>query len=323
MLSPSDGPFVDVVPYRGFAEAARGVTAFLHATVGLDLWLVTQVRDDRQVAVAASPATVVQPGMNIPWAEGFCTRMADGRGPRVAAVTAAVPAYAGLSFSPAFEVNAYLGVPIVRADGALLGTLCGFGSRPQPATLADHLPLVEQTARLLATVLDHEGAVVARQRTIERVIADSERDVLTGLLNRRGWERALAAEEARCARSGLPATVIVLDLDGLKQVNDSAGHAAGDDLLRRTAEVLQEDSRPTDVLARLGGDEFAVLVTATGSDPDDAGADAYVARLSGRLTAAEVPVSLGYAPRTGGLVQAWHRADAAMYDVKARRRLPR
>jgi diguanylate cyclase (GGDEF)-like protein len=322
-VSPVSGPVVDVTPYAGFPDAARGVVAFLHAAVGLDLWLVTQVRDDRQVAVAASPATLVRPGMGIPWAEGFCTRMADGRGPRVAAVTAAVPAYAGLGFGPAADVNAYLGVPLVRADGALYGTLCGFGLQPQPETLAAHLPLVEQAARLLATILEHEGAVVARQRTIERVIADSERDVLTGLLNRRGWERALAAEEARCARSGSPATVIVLDLDGLKEVNDSGGHAAGDELLRRTAEVLKENSRPSDVLARLGGDEFAVLVTATGSDPDDVGEHAYVARLSGRFAAAEVSVSLGYAPRSVGLVQAWHRADAAMYDAKARRRGPR
>jgi diguanylate cyclase (GGDEF)-like protein len=314
---------MDVVPYASFADAARGVTSFLHSAVGLDLWLVTQVQDDRQVAVAASPPTLVAPGMGIPWAEGFCSRMSDGRGPRVAAVTAEVPAYAGLGFGPARDVRAYLGVPLLRADGAIYGTLCGFGRQPQPATLADHLPLVEQAARLLSTVLEHEGAVVARERTLERVIADSERDVLTGLLNRRGWERALAGEEARCARSGSPATVIVLDLDGLKTVNDTQGHAAGDELLRRTAEVLVENSRPSDILARLGGDEFAVLVTATGSDPDELGDQAYVARLAGRLAAAEIAVSLGYAPRRAGLVQSWDRADAEMYAVKLRQRPPR
>src|SRR4051794_25105722 len=148
----ADDPLSGVAPFRDFAAAASGVLRFLHERVGLDLWLVTQVVGDRQVAVVARPQTLVAPGMGIPWAEGFCSRMVSGTGPRVASVTAAVPAYAGLSFGPAKRVSSYLGVPLVRFDGTLYGTLCGFGVRAQPPTLNRHLPLVEHTARLLSTV---------------------------------------------------------------------------------------------------------------------------------------------------------------------------
>jgi diguanylate cyclase len=318
----AEDPLAGVSPFGDFLSAANGVVQFLHARVGLDLWLVTRVVDDRQVAVAASPQTLVAPGTGIPWAEGFCSRMVSGRGPRVASVTAAVPAYAGLTFGPAKRVSAYLGVPLV-SSGGLYGTLCGFGVRAQPPTLNRHLPLVEHTARLLSTVLAQEGAVVARERRLDRVIQESERDVLTGVLNRRGWERAVRVEETRCRREGTGAVVLVLDLDDLKAVNDAAGHAAGDDYLRRTAAVLRENSRPSDVVARTGGDEFAVLVSQPPGRRDAAADAAYVARLADELAAADCPVSIGYAPRrTKGddVLAAWTRADGAMYEAKAERR---
>ncbi|HSP37795.1 MAG TPA: hypothetical protein VLR26_08580 [Frankiaceae bacterium] len=164
----------DVSPFADFASAASGVVSFLHARVGLDLWLVTQVVDDRQVAVAVQPSGLVAPGMGLPWAEGFCSRMVAGIGPRVASVTAAVPAYAGLSFGPAKRVSAYLGVPLLREDAGLYGTLCGFGLRAQPPSLSRHLPLVEHTARLLSTVLAQEVAVVECEQRLDRAIQHSE-----------------------------------------------------------------------------------------------------------------------------------------------------
>lgn len=322
----SEDPLGGIAPYPDFATAAEDVVKFLHSRVGLDLWMVTQIVDDQQVALVASPPQLAPPGTAIPWAEGFCSRMVSGRGPRVASVTAAVPDYAGLTFGPATRVSSYLGVPLLRSDAAVYGTVCGFGLRAAPPTLSRALPLVEQIARLLSTILALEGTAVARQELVDRAVAESERDVLTGLLNRRGWIRALGIEEARSQRSGNDATVLVLDLDGLKRVNDSRGHQAGDELLRRTADVLRGNSRPSDVLARTGGDEFAVLMVreATSSLEDFAGD--YAARLAGALAAADCPVSIGYSARSAadeGMVDAWTRADASMYEVKTRRRAGR
>jgi len=77
------------------------------------------------------------------------------------------------------------------------------------------------------------------------------------LLNRRAWEKSLAAEEARARRYGSPTCVLVIDIDELKQINDSLDHAQGDVLLRDAAKSLKTAVRQNDVVARIGGDEFA------------------------------------------------------------------
>jgi diguanylate cyclase (GGDEF)-like protein len=85
-------------------------------------------------------------------------------------------------------------------------------------------------------------------------------DQLTGLYNRRSGEQRLAQEISRAQRHGRPLTVLLMDLDGLKQVNDKHGHAAGDMVLKGFAERLQRAIRGSDLAVRLGGDEFMVLL---------------------------------------------------------------
>jgi diguanylate cyclase (GGDEF)-like protein len=85
-------------------------------------------------------------------------------------------------------------------------------------------------------------------------------DQLTGLYNRRSGEQRLVEEMSRARRHGRPLTVLVLDLDGLKQVNDKHGHAAGDLMLKTFAERLNRAIRGSDLAVRLGGDEFMILL---------------------------------------------------------------
>jgi diguanylate cyclase (GGDEF)-like protein len=85
-------------------------------------------------------------------------------------------------------------------------------------------------------------------------------DQLTGLYNRRSGEQRLAQEISRAQRHGRPLTVLLMDLDGLKQVNDKHGHAAGDSLLKGFADRLQRAIRGSDLAVRLGGDEFMALL---------------------------------------------------------------
>lgn len=94
-------------------------------------------------------------------------------------------------------------------------------------------------------------------------------DELTGLPNRRVFREALEREVARLSRGGQPFAVIMLDLDGLKQINDTLGHQAGDRAILETGEALSESLRATDLPARLGGDEMVVLLPET----DRAGAE--------------------------------------------------
>ncbi len=85
-------------------------------------------------------------------------------------------------------------------------------------------------------------------------------DPLTGLYNRRSGEQRLAEEIGRATRYERPLTLLLLDLDGLKQINDQFGHAAGDEALRTSAERLQRAIRGSDQAVRLGGDEFMVIL---------------------------------------------------------------
>ncbi len=154
----------------------------------------------------------------------------------------------------------------------------------------------------------------------------SETDALTGLLNARGFASRLRAELKRGRRYREPVTLLFLDLDGLKDINDRHGHRAGSEALRQIAGVIRSSLRDTDVGARWGGDEFTILAPRTAPVP----AIALAERLRSRIAAQTFPwtltASIGVAtrdPEDGGDVpeDSWalmRAADAAMYEAKRR-----
>jgi diguanylate cyclase (GGDEF)-like protein/PAS domain S-box-containing protein len=171
------------------------------------------------------------------------------------------------------------------------------------------------------------GRDVTEQRANERRLAAlSERDELTGLLNRRGFEAAVAAAHARPRASARLSAVLAMDLDGFKPINDTFGHAAGDDALRAVGRLLETVLRGVDHAGRLGGDEFAVYL-ADLQRPEDL--HRVVERL-GRVLAAHneeaaragrpfrLAWSVGAALRDGAepLAATLARADAALYREK-------
>ncbi len=141
--------------------------------------------------------------------------------------------------------------------------------------------------------------------------------LLTGLHNRAAWDRLLEAEEKRCRRYGSPAGVLVIDLDGLEEINDAEGHAAGDHLLKRAAHVLREAVRETDVVARIDGDEFAILA------PDESAlaVEQLEKRLREQLREAGVKASVGSSRRDPRQTLTWalEMADEKMQADKETR----
>lgn len=167
------------------------------------------------------------------------------------------------------------------------------------------------------------GYVLGRQ--IERLANLSETDPLTGLYNRRGLSQQMATELARWRRYCAPLAVVLVDLDGLKRINDRYGHAAGDAALGQVAAAIRAELREGDIGARWGGDEFAILATNTPSPSSLALAE----RLRHVISASRAPLpltaSFGIAALEGNgdrnhlnsatLMQA---ADVALYDAKKR-----
>nr|WP_239520742.1 GGDEF domain-containing protein [Blastococcus saxobsidens] len=162
------------------------------------------------------------------------------------------------------------------------------------------------TAAALAVVVSTLAVVT---RTLVVRASDAESDALTGLANRRGFDEALA-EQVR--RPGVLSAGL-LDLDHFKRTNDTAGHEAGDRLLRRVADGWRRELPPGVLLARHGGDEFAVLMPGL-PGPE---ALAVVRRLCALVP--DVGVSAGVAERCAGdtAAQLMRRADLALYQVKA------
>jgi len=310
---PTDSPPSD------FENASRDALAFLHQRLGFGLWMVTRTEgDDWVVLHTENHGYDVPEGTVLKWADSFCSRMVRGEGPRIAPASDAVPAYAAAPVGRQVPIGAYAGVPLSRTDGSLFGTLCAIDPHPRPEAIADELPLIELIARLLSRVLECDRSRLEQLRRADRAENQALCDRLTGLYNRRGWDRLLTAEGSRCQRYASPACVVAIDIDGLKTVNDTQGHAAGDEVLRAASDALLTSLRDQDLVARVGGDEFLVL----GVECDPQGAASLVKRIEDGFARAGVTASVGLAQHQAGrpLAEAAEEADQTMLSNKRARK---
>jgi len=210
------------------------------------------------------------------------------------------------------HIRSYAGCPIRSIDGYKLGTLC----------IIDKVP-----RHLNAEQFDDMRDLAALAAREIQAIELAKSDELTGLPNRRGF--MLSAEQSLnvCRRAGVPVTLMYLDLDNFKAINDNYGHAVGDAALQRFAWALNDIRRGSDAVGRLGGDEFVVLLTGT----SERAAERYLERLSHALapTASEhveaMPTSWSVgvvafdSDRHNAIEDLLQEADKRMYQGKADR----
>lgn len=212
------------------------------------------------------------------------------------------------------NIRFYAGCPIAAPDGALVGTVCVIDDRPRRLDASD------------LEALEDLAAIVEQELAMQRLAVD---DDLTGLKNRRGFDLLGAQVLASCRRHHTPATVLFVDVDGLKAANDTLGHQAGDRLLQDVADTLRSTLREADVVARVGGDEFAAVLS--GIDDPAAVVDRLQRAVDERnlLSPDRPPMSFSVGSATFDpadpepLDVLVRRADAAMYEVKRGRRAAR
>ncbi|UGB38186.1 sensor domain-containing diguanylate cyclase [Frateuria soli] len=301
--------------FGGFREAAQACLSMLRERTGVGAWYFTRVDGEDWLLLAASDDCYgLRSGDALGWADSICSRMVRG-GPCVVADVSAHPPYAAAPIVSR-GIAAYLGVP-VQLDHDAIGTLCGIDPQPASVDVEHWLPMVQLCAQMLATLWRHDVDLKETRRRAERAELEAMTDAMTGTFNRRGWRELLALEEQRCRDEHTTAGVVVVDLDRLKQTNDSQGHDAGDQLIQCAARELSRTVRASDVVARLGGDEFVVLILDVG--PTELARHA--ARIEQALRTAGVAATLGYSWRgpDRDLGEAYREADLLMLDAKRAR----
>lgn len=198
---------------------------------------------------------------------------------------------------------------------------------------ADKDPLTSNDVDFISTIIKSAVAAIERSHAIELARADNARlealahtDPLTLLLNRRALTIKAMAELDRVRRYNSPLTMLMIDIDHFKKINDTYGHLVGDDVLRSIATILQNSVRSVDMVARYGGEEFVIVMPET----DEKGAVQFAERIRRRVEKHQfdandgkvctVTVSIGVAvfpaPYVDTIDDLFARADAAMYQAK-------
>jgi len=234
----------------------------------------------------------------------------------------ALPSAAGSVLGTTIRLQSLTVAPLVTESGTI-GALAVYHAQRNSYT-PDH-------RRLLTRVAAHAANVIANALVFEQTQEQSLTDVLTGLPNRRYLDRHLCQELARVQRHGGQLSVLVLDMDGLKQINDEFGHQTGDSALREVSQVLRASLRVYDVCARFAGDEFVVVL----GDCDSAQAERrrvdlqraisslWVEPLPGRIVPLSTSIGAATFPDDADTVDGvMGVADQHMYRDKAQRRRP-
>lgn len=212
-----------------------------------------------------------------------------------------------------------LGFALGCAASYVLVTVLAPPDFPPVAHLMTSIAALIGATLIVSTLHTRLGATMAKLELAART------DVLTGLANRRHFAAELERELARTRRDKRPLTIIVCDLDHFKDVNDTYGHIAGDDVLCLVADVLAEHSREVDLPARFGGEEFALVLPDTDLEAGVVAAERLRREIEERSTRTGRPVTLSLGVACTAQVGAdsnalFRAADRALYSAKDRGR---
>lgn len=286
---------LDTVPEAEFSQIAGLVK---------DIFQVSQVlvnlieRDRLWVMAAAGMARI-----ECPREDSFCTVTIQGEGPLAVPNLLEDKRFCDNPFVQGdAHMRAYLGVPLTSPDGYNVGALCVLHTAPRSFSVQEE-DLLTRFSQL----------VVAQMEM--RLIA--QEDELTGILTRRAFLQRLDAAMMDTAPVGL----MLMDLDHFKTINDTFGHAVGDQVLQATARVISDMVRHGDAFGRLGGEEFGLLLTDTAPDDVMALAERIRLRVSEQVIARigkPVTLSMGVALRGPGddRTSLMLRGDMALYQAK-------
>ena len=281
------------------------ITSLVRRLVKVPMAAMTLIDNDRSWLKACDGIR----GGDFPREHSFCNYVIRRPEPLIVPDTHADPRFRDNPYvTGGPTVAAYAGFPVLTPDGFRVGALCAMDVVPRTFTPEEIAGLGEL------------AELVAEHLAMRRIATE---DDLTGALSRRAFVEALHFELARHARYARPAALLMLDVDHFKRVNDTHGHAAGDEVLRALAQCCQGVLRPNDRFGRLGGEEFAILLPETDAGGALAVADRFrlaIADLRIGAQSLQITASFGVAAlgaAEDAAVEPWlAAADAALYAAK-------
>ena len=281
------------------------ITALVKAVMNVPMATISLVDSDRQWFKSSVGMEAAETARDI----SFCTHTIQRREPMIIPDASLDPRFARspLVLGPPF-IASYVGVPLATPDGYNLGALCAIDTKPRSYSAAQ------------IEVLKSFAAIVMDEIELRRL---AQFDQLTGAVTRRWFCMEQDKAVARLLRSRQPSTLIMLDIDHFKHVNDTYGHPAGDLVLHAVGVSLAGQIRTNDVLGRIGGEEFAILLADAELEAAEQAAERFRQTLERMVVPHDPPLritaSFGIAAlgRDCPNAQLWmKKADHSLYAAK-------
>ncbi len=226
----------------------------------LPFGIISHVIDDHYtITHSHCPGCELEPGMSFPLSDTYCTLTLEADGP-IATSQASESEFAKHPCYQIFGLETYIGAPLL-VNGEIYGTInfTSADTRKRPFTEAD-VQIVRQFAdwvgHEIARDRDHQALMQAKIN-LERIASV---DDLTSIMNRRAFLEAANTEVQRYRRTKRPFTAVMIDIDNFKLINDRYGHAIGDEVLKKFADIIGGALRAVDVFGRVGGEEFCMIL---------------------------------------------------------------
>ena len=281
------------------------ITGLVKAVLDVPMATISMVDTDRQWFKSRIGLEASETARDI----SFCTHTIQKREPLIVADASLDPRFAQ---NPLFTgppcIMSYIGVPLATPDGYNLGALCALDTRPRTFSAAQ------------VEVLKSFAAIAMDEIELRRL---AQFDQLTGAVTRRWFRMEQEKAVARFIRDQRPSTLILMDIDHFKRVNDSHGHPAGDLVLHAVAKSVAAQIRTNDVLGRIGGEEFGILLAETELEAAAQAAERFRQTLEDMLVPHHPPLrvtaSFGIAALAADCLSAelWtKRADQRLYAAK-------
>lgn len=293
---------LDTAPEESFDR----ITRLAKTVLGTPMVMVSLVDADRQWFKSRQGTDVTETPRSI----SFCTHTIKTDEPLIVPDALENPTFCN---SPLVQgpphVRFYIGVPLTMHDGCRIGALCAVDTKPRELS-PEHIAVLRDLARLVVDEIEL------------RQIATT--DSLTGALTRRGFDIEINREFNRAERHNHDLSLIAVDVDHFKKVNDTYGHPAGDLVLKTVAAQIKQAIRAEDFMARMGGEEFVVALPETNADQAMVVAEKIrqvIAAATAQTQRGVIAVTASFGVAGGnGSEEDWNailkNADAALYEAK-------